>query len=107
MIGFGTTGAGAAANVLCPQQCLYFLPLPHGHGSFRPGFRFTFAIAACFAASSYSSGLRLDGVEQPEQCGQPAEVLLIIAPSSDRLRTDLLSYLPFAGCQHAAARLLE
>ncbi len=22
----------------CPQQCLYFLPLPHGHGSLRPIF---------------------------------------------------------------------
>ena len=23
-----------------PQQCLYFFPLPHGHGSFRPIFFF-------------------------------------------------------------------
>lgn len=26
-----------------PQHCLYFLPLPHGQGSFRPGFAIVFA----------------------------------------------------------------
>lgn len=27
---------------LLPQQCLYFFPLPHGHGALRHGFLWTF-----------------------------------------------------------------
>ena len=36
-----------------PQHFLYFLPLPHGHGSFLP----TFAVGFADAFSSSSSGL--------------------------------------------------
>lgn len=37
---FGSMGGVDMPVNLCyafrPQQCLYFLPLPHGHGSLRP-----------------------------------------------------------------------
>jgi hypothetical protein len=35
-----STGAATGANEILPQQCLNFLPLPHWHGSFLPGFQF-------------------------------------------------------------------
>src|ERR1700750_1548050 len=34
-----------------PWQCLYFFPLPHGHGSFLPIFGAAFT-GACFTATS-------------------------------------------------------
>jgi len=32
-----------------PQQCLYFFPLPHGHGSLRP-------VLSCFTMGAFFSG---------------------------------------------------
>src|SRR5579863_4680415 len=106
MIGLCAMGTGAAADMSCPQQCLYFLPLPQGHGSFRPGgLGFTSAIVAWFAAGLRSRRTRLNGVHQGEQCCQLAQVGLIVTPSSDRGRADLLPYLPLARSRDTATRL--
>jgi hypothetical protein len=44
--GSGGGAAGRAAAAVTPQHRLYFLPLPHGHGSFRPIFATKFIIVA-------------------------------------------------------------
>src|SRR5215471_8955962 len=40
-----------APQLSFPWQCLYFFPLPHGHGSFLPIFGPTFT-GACFSATA-------------------------------------------------------
>ena len=43
-----------ALRALCaarPQQRLYFLPLPHGHGSFRPTARSPLGLAIPWATA--------------------------------------------------------
>src|SRR5207249_3937577 len=58
-----------------PQHCLYFFPLPQGHGSLRPTFgpvRTGFAFSTAAAASLTTSlGLGCDAVELPVLVAPP------------------------------------
>src|SRR5437762_1195378 len=65
-----------------PQHCLYFLPLPHGHGSFRPtlgpvrtGLAFSCAAAAA-ASLTTSLGLVPGPPVEPVVVPPPKALLL-------------------------------
>ena len=58
MMPWNLESSGMTGIFYFPQQCLYFLPLPHGHGSLRPTFgpvRTGFAFSTAAAASLTTS----------------------------------------------------
>src|ERR1035441_5023335 len=60
-----------------PQQCLYFLPLPQGHGSLRPTFgpvRTGLAFSATAAAASLTTSLGLPWL--------PPELAVLVPPKA-------------------------
>ena len=53
-----------------PQHFLYFFPLPHGHGSFRPTF-FPFRTVGGFGGSPCSRGAAFALLAAPDAVGAP------------------------------------
>src|SRR6516162_2432430 len=88
------TGAAAAGASGRPQQCLNFLPLPHGHGSLRPGLMLLSVVPVAALCV-------------PERALQRLEPRREILPLVEALAIDRLSHLLGARRAHAAPVLVE
>src|ERR1035438_583550 len=71
---FGTCGAFLRfQRQFFPQQCLYFFPLPHGQGSFRPTFGPTRTGLAFSTAAAASLTMSLP-------CDGPGRAVAVLVP---------------------------
>src|SRR5207253_10888141 len=73
-----STLAGDSLQPFFPQQCLNFLPLPHGQGSLRPTFgpeRTGFAFSVAAIASETISLPLLGGADSPALVAPPNAVV--------------------------------
>src|SRR5258706_10103631 len=71
----GRSFSSVRCSYFAPQQFLYFLPLPQGHGSFRPGVGPVLRMGNCLSGGAASAGAADIGSGVGEACSTGAGAL--------------------------------